>query len=89
MQLIKIGDIRIRFKGISQQQARSSLEGIENDILFLLGRQVSAGNCSKEGIFVAGDVDAGRVECRKGATDEEIRAAVAGRIARLIGSRIK
>lgn len=85
---IHIGEIRVRFRGISEQKARGSLYGIENEVISLIGRSLHFTRCDGGNVSFVEDIDAGAVECGKGATDEEIRAVVASRIAGIVRGRI-
>ncbi|HUU75062.1 MAG TPA: hypothetical protein VMW63_03120 [Methanoregulaceae archaeon] len=88
MQEIGIGEIRVRFRGVTEDKARASLDGIENDVLVLLGNSVYEKRHIMSLKTVADDIDTENIKCRKGVTAGEIRAELAGRIAGIVRGRL-
>lgn len=86
---IKIGEIRIRFKGISQKLAQDSMEGIGEDVLNLFTQQYTSGGFAGFRTFNIEAIDVGTIECQKGACPGEIRLIIARRIAGLVEAKIR
>lgn len=87
--MVRIGEIRIRFKGIPQKLAQESVEGIGEEVMNFFAQQYSPGGFAGFHTYNIEAIDAGTVECRKGACPDEIRSIVARRIAGLVEAKIR
>lgn len=87
--MVRIGEIRIKFKCIPQNLARESLEGIGEEIMNFFAQQYSPGGFVGFHTYNIEAIDAGTVECRENACPDEIRSIVARRIAGLVEAKIR
>jgi hypothetical protein len=86
---VRIGEIRVRFKGVPKRLVQESMDGIGDEILNLLAQQYTPGGFARFHTYNIEAVDAGTIECQKGACPDEIRSTIAGRIAGLVEARIR
>lgn len=85
--MVRIGEIRIKFKGIPEDLAQESMEGIGAEVMNFFTQQYSPGGFAGFHTYYIEAIDAGTVECRKGARPDEIRSIVARRIAGLVEAK--
>lgn len=90
---VRIGEIRIRFKGIPRKLAQESVDGIEEKVLDLLTKQYTQKEATGFNTHNIEAINAGIIECHKGAFPEEVKTIIAeriaGRIAGLVEAKIR
>jgi hypothetical protein len=86
-QKIEIGRLEIRLRGVGAEQGREAASGLGQA---LLAELATAGNAAgQKRVIKINKIDPGTVQLASGTRPNELRRAVAGRIANAIKSKLK